>query len=170
MLKEQISRAFKYCILQACKGDYIICINVNRRILLGKAPFYKYISNSKYFKHINVGIEVLRGKRYCKEVILWQCRGMRALLTIKSRIGLSRGIRAPLTIKSRMGLSKSIRAPLTIRSRMGLNRGIRAPLTIKSRMGLNKGIRALLTIRSKMGLSRGIAWAAIEEVNITVFG
>ena len=37
-------------------------------------------------------------------------------------------------------------------------------------MGLNKGIRALLTIKSKIGLNRGIAWAAIEEVNITVFG
>ena len=55
-----------------------------------------------------MGIEVLRGRRYCKEVILWQCGGMRAPLTIKSRIGLGRGIRALLTTKSKMGFSKSI--------------------------------------------------------------
>ena len=108
--------------------------------MLGKAPFYKYIGNSKYFKYINVGIEVLRGRRYCKEVILWQCRGMRALLTIKSRIGLSRGIRAPLTIKSKMGFGRGMRAPLTIKSKIGLNRGIKAPLIIRSKIGFSGGI------------------------------
>ena len=36
-----------------------------------------------------MGIEVLRGRGYCKEVVLWQCEGIRALLTIRSRIGLS---------------------------------------------------------------------------------
>ena len=70
MLKEQIGKAFKYCILQACKGDYVVRIDVNRRMLLGKAPFYKCVSNSEYFKHINVGIEVLKDRRYYKEVIL----------------------------------------------------------------------------------------------------
>ena len=35
-------------------------------------------------------------------------RGIRALLTIKSKIGLSKGIKAPLTIRSRMGFSKSV--------------------------------------------------------------
>ena len=53
---------------------------------------------------------------------------------------------------------------------MGLSRGIRAPLTIKSKIGLNKGIRVPLTIKNKTGLSGGMAWAAIKEVNITVFG
>ena len=67
---------------------------------------------------------MLRGRRYCKEVILWQCRGIRTPLTTKSRMGLSKGIRAPLTIKSKIGLSKDIRALLTIRSRMGLGRGM----------------------------------------------
>ena len=95
---------------------------MNRRMLPGRALFYKYVSNSEYFKYINVGMEVFRGRRYCKEVILWQCGGMRA------------------------------------------------PLTIRSRIGLNRGMRALLTIRSKISLDRGVAWAAIEEVNITVFG
>ena len=33
---------------------------------------------------------------------------MRALLIIKSRMGLSRNIRAPLTIKSRIGLGRGI--------------------------------------------------------------
>jgi hypothetical protein len=113
---------------------------VNRRILLGRAPFHKCVSNSEYFKYINMGIEVLRGRRYYKEVILWQCGGIRALLTIRSRMGLSRGIKAPLTIRSRMGLGRGIRAPLTTRSRMGLSRGIRALLTIKSRMGLGGGV------------------------------
>jgi hypothetical protein len=108
--------------------------------LLGRAPFHKYVSNSEYFKHINVGMEVLKSRRYCKEVILWQYRGIRAPLTIKSKMGLSRGIRAPLTIRSRMGLSRGIRAPLTTRSRMGLSRGIRAPLTTRSRMGLSGGV------------------------------
>jgi hypothetical protein len=108
--------------------------------LLGRALFYKYISNSEYFKHINMGIEVLRGRRYYKEVILWQYGGIRAPLTIRSKMGLSRGIRAPLTTRSRMGLSRGIRAPLTIKSRMGLSRGIRAPLTIKSRMGFGGGV------------------------------
>ena len=108
--------------------------------MLGKAPFYKYISNSKYFKYINIGIEVLRSKKYCKEVILWQYRGIRVPLTIKSKMGLNRGIRAPLTIKSRIGLNKGIRALLTIKSKMGFNRGIRVPLTIKNRMGLSKSM------------------------------
>jgi hypothetical protein len=124
LLKEQIGRAFKYCILQACKGDCVICVDINRRILPGRAPFHKCVSNSEYFKHINVGMEVLRGRRYCKEVVLWQYGGMRAPLTIRSRMGLSRGMRAPLTIRSRMGLSRGMRAPLTIRSRMGLSGGV----------------------------------------------
>ena len=55
-----------------------------------------------------MGIEVLKGRRYCKEVILQQYRGIRVLLTIKSKIGLSKGIRVLLTIKSKMGLSKNI--------------------------------------------------------------
>ena len=53
---------------------------------------------------------------------------------------------------------------------MGLSRGIRAPLTIKSKMGLNRGIKVPLTIKNKTGLSKGIAWAAIEETSITIFG
>ena len=61
-------------------------------MLLGRASFHKCVSNSEYFKHINVGMEVLRGRRYCKEVVLWQCGGMRALLIIRSRMGLSRGV------------------------------------------------------------------------------
>jgi hypothetical protein len=69
-------------------------------------------------------MEVFRGRRYCKEVILWQYRGIKTPLTIRSRIGLSKGIRALLTIKSKMGLSKGIRVPLTIKSRMGFNRDI----------------------------------------------
>jgi hypothetical protein len=51
---------------------------------------------------------VLRSRKYYKEVIIWQYKGIKTLLTIKSRIGLSRGIRAPLTIKSKMGFSKGI--------------------------------------------------------------
>ena len=39
-------------------------------------------------------------------------------------MGLSRGIRAPLTIRSRMGLSRGIRALLTIKSRMGFSGGV----------------------------------------------
>jgi hypothetical protein len=93
-------------------------------MLLGRAPFYKCVGNSKYFKYINMGIEVLRDRRYYKEVVLWQYRGIKTPLTIKSRMGLSRGVRVPLTIKSRMGLSRGIRVPLTIKSRMGLNRGV----------------------------------------------
>jgi hypothetical protein len=126
--------------LQACKGDCVVHIDINRRILLSRALFHKYISNSEYFKHINMGMEVLRGRRYYKEVILWQYRGIRAPLTTRSRMGLSRGMRALLTIRSRMGLSRGIKAPLTIRSRIGLSRGIKAPLTIKSRMGLSRGV------------------------------
>ena len=71
-----------------------------------------------------MGIEALRSRRYCKEVILWQYRG----------------IRVPLTIKSKMGFSKSIKVLLTIRSKMGLSKGIRALLTIKSKIGLSGGI------------------------------
>ena len=93
-------------------------------MLLSKALFHKYVSNSEYFKYINMGIKVLRGKRYCKKVILWQRKGIRVPLTIKSRIGLNRGIKAPLIIKSRIGLGKGIRAPLTIKSRIGLSGGI----------------------------------------------
>ena len=37
-------------------------------------------------------------------------------------------------------------------------------------MGLSKSIKVLLTIKSKIGLSRGVAWAAIEEASITIFG
>ena len=121
--------------------------------MLSKIPFHKYIGNSEYFKYINIGIEVFRGRRYCKEVILWQCRGIRTLLTIRSRMGLNKGIRVPLTIKSKIGLSKGIKAPLTIKSRISLNKGIRAPLTIKSKISLNKGV----------------AWAVIKEVSITIF-
>jgi hypothetical protein len=126
--------------LQAYKGDCVVHIDMNRKILPGRAPFHKYVSNSEYFKHINVGIEVLRGRRYYKEVVLWQYRGIKAPLTIRSRMGLSRGMRAPLTTRSRMGLGRGMRAPLTIRSRMGLGKGIRAPLTIRSRMGLSGGV------------------------------
>ena len=94
--------------MQACKGDYIIHININKLILLGRAPFYKYVSNSKYFKYINMGIEVLRGRRYYKEVILWQCGGIRTPLTIKSKMGLSKGVRALLTIRNRISLSGGV--------------------------------------------------------------
>ena len=90
----------------------------------GRAPFHKYISNSEYFKHINIGIEVLKGRKYCKEVILWQYRGIRTPLTTRNRMGLSRGIRAPLTIRSRIGLGRGIRAPLTIKSRIGFSGGV----------------------------------------------
>ena len=93
-------------------------------MLPGRAPFHKYVGNSEYFKHINVGMEVLRGRRYCKEVILWQRRGIRTPLTIRSKMGLSRGVRAPLTIRSRIGLGRDIRAPLTTRSRMSLGGGV----------------------------------------------
>ena len=67
---------------------------------------------------------MLRGRKYCKEVILWQCGGIRTPLTIKSRMGLGKGIRVLLTIKSRMGLDRGIRALLTIRSRMGLSKSV----------------------------------------------
>jgi len=39
-----------------------------------------------------MGMEVLRGRRCYKEVILWQRGGIRALLTIRSRIGLGGGV------------------------------------------------------------------------------
>jgi hypothetical protein len=39
-----------------------------------------------------MGIEVFKSKKYHKEVILWQCKGIRALLTIKSKIGLNGGM------------------------------------------------------------------------------
>ena len=93
-------------------------------MLLGKALFYKYIGNSEYFKYINMGIKILRGRRYYKKVILWQRRGIRTPLTIKSKMGLSRGIRVPLTIKNKIGLNRGIRAPLTIKSKIGLSGGI----------------------------------------------
>ena len=60
--------------------------------MLGRALFHKCVSNSEYFKHINVGMEVLRGRGYCKEVVLWQRGGIRALLIIRSRIGLGGGV------------------------------------------------------------------------------
>ena len=66
-------------------------------MLPGRALFHKCFGNSEYFKHINVGMEVLRGRRYCKEVVLWQRGGMRTPLTTRSRMGLGRGMRAPLT-------------------------------------------------------------------------
>ena len=71
-----------------------------------------------------MGIKVLRGRKYCKEVILWQRRGIKTLLTIKSKMGFNKGVKAPLIIKSRMGFNKGIRAPLTIRSKMGLSENI----------------------------------------------
>ena len=61
-------------------------------MLPGRAPFHKYVSNSEYFKYINIGIKILKGRKYCKEVILQQCRGIRAPLAIKSKMGFSRGI------------------------------------------------------------------------------
>jgi len=39
-----------------------------------------------------MGIEVLRGRRCYKEVILWQYRGIRAPLTIRNRMGLGGGV------------------------------------------------------------------------------
>ena len=39
-----------------------------------------------------MGIEVLKSRRYCKEVILWQYRGIKTPLTIRSKIGFSRGM------------------------------------------------------------------------------
>ena len=71
-----------------------------------------------------MGIEVLKGKKYYKGLILQQCKGIGTLLTIKSKIGLSKGIRALLTIKSKMGLNKGIRALLTIKSEIGLGGGM----------------------------------------------
>jgi hypothetical protein len=35
-------------------------------------------------------------------------RGIRVLLTIRSRIGFNKGIRAPLTTKSKIGLSGKV--------------------------------------------------------------
>ena len=93
-------------------------------MLLGKALFHKYVCNSKYLKYINIGRGVLKGRKYCKEVILWQYKGIRTPLTIKSKMGLNRNIRAPLTIKSRIDLNRYIRALLTIKSKMGLGKGI----------------------------------------------
>ena len=71
-----------------------------------------------------MGIEVFRGRKYYKEVILWQYKGIRTLLTIKSKIGLSKGVKILLTIRSRMGLSRGIKMLLTIRSRIGLSKDI----------------------------------------------
>ena len=93
-------------------------------MLLSKALFHKYVGNSEYFKHINIGIEVLRGRRYCKKVILQQYRGIKTLLTIKNKIGLNKGIRVLLIIRNKIGLSKGIRAPLTIKNKIGLNKNI----------------------------------------------
>ena len=55
-----------------------------------------------------MGIEVLKGRRYCKEVILWQHGGIRAPLTIRSKISLSKSIRALLTIKNKISLGGSV--------------------------------------------------------------
>ena len=71
-----------------------------------------------------MGIEVLRSRRYYKKIILWQYRGIRAPLTIKSRIGLSKGIKVLLIIKSRMGFSKGIRVLLTIKSKIGFSKNM----------------------------------------------
>ena len=65
-----------------------------------------------------MGIKVLKGRRYYKEVILQQYRGIKAPLTIKSKISLNKGIKALLITKSKIGLSKGLRAPLTIKSRI----------------------------------------------------
>ena len=93
-------------------------------MLLSKAPFHKCVSNSKYFKYINMGIKVLKDRRYYKKVILQQYRGIKTPLTIKSKIGFSKGIRVPLTIKSKIGLNKGIRAPLIIKSKIGFSGGM----------------------------------------------
>ena len=77
-----------------------------------------------------MGIEVLKGRRYYKEVILQQYRGIRAPLTIKNKIGFNKGIRVLLIIKSKIGLNKGIRAPLTIKSKIGLSKNI-AQVAIK---------------------------------------
>ena len=45
-------------------------------------------------------------------------------------MGLSKGVRALLTIKSRMGLSRYIRTPLTTKSRIGFSKGV-AQVVIK---------------------------------------
>ena len=71
-----------------------------------------------------MGIEVLKGRKYYKKVILQQYRGIKTPLTIKSKIGLNRGVRALLTIKSKIGLNKGIRVPLTIKSKIGLSKGV----------------------------------------------
>ena len=76
--------------------------------MLGRAPFYKYIGNSEYFKHINVGIEVVRGTRYYKEVILWQYKGIKTPLTIRNRMGFSKGIKVLLTIKNKISFSRGM--------------------------------------------------------------
>ena len=55
-----------------------------------------------------MGIEVLKNRRYYKEVILQQYKSIKTLLTIKSKIGLSKNIKAPLTIKSKIGLNRGI--------------------------------------------------------------
>ena len=39
---------------------------------------------------------------------MWQCKGIRTPLIIRSKIGLSSGIRAPLIIKNKIGLSGGI--------------------------------------------------------------
>ena len=71
-----------------------------------------------------MGIEVLRGKRYYKEVILQQYRGIRTLLTIKSKIGFNKDVKALLTIKSKISFNKGIRMPLTIKNKIGFSRGM----------------------------------------------
>ena len=71
-----------------------------------------------------MGIEVLRGRKYCKEVILWQRKGIKTPLIIKNKIGLSRNIKVLLTIKNKMGLNRGIKAPLIIKNRIGLSRSV----------------------------------------------
>ena len=55
-----------------------------------------------------MGIEVLRNRKYYKKVVLWQCKGIRTPLIIKSKMDLSKNIRVLLTIKSKIGLSGNI--------------------------------------------------------------
>ena len=60
-------------------------------------------------------------------------------------MGFSKGKRALLTIKSKMGLNRDIRAPLTTKSRMGLGGGMawavikKASITV-FRWGIHKEI------------------------------
>ena len=92
--------------------------------MLSRAPFYKCIGNSEYFKHINIDIKVLKGRKYYKKVILWQYKNIKTPLTTKSKIGLNKGIRVLLTTKNKIGFNRGIRAPLTIKSKIGFSKSI----------------------------------------------